>query len=59
MAERGPVFCTISLKERDSHEWVSRAGGLFLFKLVEIQVDARARERFALLVTDLDMPEEA
>jgi hypothetical protein len=58
VAERGPVSFTLSLKERDSHEWVSRAGGLFIFQLVEIQIDHRMRERIAILVTDLDLPEE-
>lgn len=59
MAERRPIFVTVGLREREEHEWVSRAGGLFVFKLVQVVVDNRPAERFAVLVTDLDLPEEA
>jgi hypothetical protein len=56
VAEPRPIFVTLTGHERDSHEWVSRAGGLWRFGLFEVQVNGRPNSgtRFAYLVTDLD-----
>lgn len=60
MAESGPVFVMLTGHEREAHEWVSRAGGLWVFRLFEVQVNGKPESgtRVAVLVTDIDEPGE-
>jgi hypothetical protein len=60
VAERGHVVVHLQAHIRDEHEWVSRAGGLFRFVLLEVVVNGveMSGTRAVILVTDLDNGEE-
>jgi hypothetical protein len=55
-----PIFVNLTSVLREEHEWVSRAGGLWKFIVLDVMVNGRATNggRLALLVTDLDDSEE-